>query len=418
VLHARPVPHITRRRRPPVAAVLALALVGTLSAAPARADRIGTAREQAQALRARLTALQDAAAHAVGRYEATQAELETVVAEHLAARTAHVEAEAATGDVQTTAEDRVRAIYIGGGRAALYVSAMQAGSPAELMSRMANIDAVVRTDAVTVDAATTRLESVAAQQARLHKAARAQIVLEQRAAAEITQINRLLTQQQGLVDSADIEVRRLLEEERERRLVERQRAMEKESARLAALFAAQAQAAADASAAAIAAAEAAADAVEQATGVRPPTGGGDATSPYRPAGGRYSCPVGPENSFIDSWHFPRSGGRRHQGTDVFAPHGSPAYAVTDGVIDKWGNGGLGGITLWLRADNGDRYYYAHNSMNLASVGTRIRAGDVIAYVGNTGNARTTPPHVHFEAHPGGGGAANPYPFLAAICGKL
>jgi murein DD-endopeptidase MepM/ murein hydrolase activator NlpD len=399
---ARPARHITRRHRP-AAAALSLVLLGTLSAAPARADRIGTARDRAEALRARLTALQDAAAQAVGSYEATEAELEGVVAEHMAARTALDVAAANTGEVQSTAEDRIRAIYISGGRAALYVSAMQAGTPAELMSRMANIDAVVRTDAVTVDAATKTLVTADAQQARLHKAARAQIAVEQRAAEELAEIDRLLAEQQRLVASADGEVRRLLEEERERRLLERQRAMEKESARLAALAAAEAQADADA----------AADAAN-----RPRTDIGDVKTPYRPPGGRYSCPVGPDNSFIDSWHFPRSGGRRHQGTDVFAPHGSPAYAVTDGVIDKWGNGGLGGITLWLRSDNGDRYYYAHNSMNLATVGTRVQAGDVVAYVGKTGNARTTPPHIHFEAHPGGGAAANPYPFLAAICGKV
>jgi murein DD-endopeptidase MepM/ murein hydrolase activator NlpD len=409
---ARPAPHTTRSRRPVAATALSLALLGTLAATPARADRIGTAREQAKALRARLSSLQDDAARAVGSYEATEAELAVVVGEHLAARAALVDAEASTGEIQTTAEDRIRAIYISGGRAALYVSAMQAGSPAELMSRMANIDAVVRTDAVTVDAATKRLMTVDAQQTRLHKAARAQIALEQRAAAEIAEIDRLLAQQQRLVDSADGEVRRLLEEERERKLLERQRAMEKEGARLVALFAAEARAAADAADAAAAAAAAAGEPPP------PPVAGGPVRTPYRPPGGRYSCPVGPENSFIDSWHFPRSGGRRHQGTDVFAPYGSPAYAVTDGVIDKWGNGGLGGITLWLRAANGDRYYYAHNSMNLAAVGTRVQAGDVVAYVGKSGNARTTPAHVHFEAHPGGGAAANPYPFLAAICGKV
>jgi murein DD-endopeptidase MepM/ murein hydrolase activator NlpD len=127
------------------------------------------------------------------------------------------------------------------------------------------------------------------------------------------------------------------------------------------------------------------------------------------------CPVGPVHSFTDTWHAARSGGRQHQGTDVFAPHGSPAYAVVDGVVDKWSGGGLGGIALWLRGDDGTRYYYAHNSANVAPVGARVRAGELIAYVGKTGNAETTPPHVHFEAHPGGGPAHNPYPWLAAIC---
>lgn len=127
------------------------------------------------------------------------------------------------------------------------------------------------------------------------------------------------------------------------------------------------------------------------------------------------CPVGPVHSFTDTWHAPRSGGRQHQGTDVFAPYGSPAYAVVDGVVERWSNGGLGGIALWLRSDTGDRYYYAHNAANIAQPGQRVRAGEQIAYVGTTGNASTTPPHVHFQAHLRGGPPANPYPWLAALC---
>jgi peptidoglycan LD-endopeptidase LytH len=127
------------------------------------------------------------------------------------------------------------------------------------------------------------------------------------------------------------------------------------------------------------------------------------------------CPVGPAHSFIDSWGAPRSGGRSHKGTDVMAPYGAPAYAVTDGVITRTGNGGLGGITLYLRGDSGDVYFYAHNAQNLVSQGQRVTAGQVIARVGNTGNAAGGAPHIHFELHPGGRGAVNPYPFLRALC---
>ena len=143
---------------------------------------------------------------------------------------------------------------------------------------------------------------------------------------------------------------------------------------------------------------------------------------FLPAGPAYvgpsgACPVGAVHSFTDTWHAPRSGGRQHQGTDVFAPYGSPAFAVVDGVIERWSNGGLGGIALWLRGDDGSRYYYAHNVSNVAKPGERVKAGQLIAYVGTTGNAATTPPHIHFESHPpGGGGARNPYPWLRALCG--
>jgi murein DD-endopeptidase MepM/ murein hydrolase activator NlpD len=124
------------------------------------------------------------------------------------------------------------------------------------------------------------------------------------------------------------------------------------------------------------------------------------------------------HSFTDTWHAPRSGGRKHQGTDVFAPYGSPAYAVVDGVVERWSTGGLGGIALWLRGDDGARYYYAHNVSNVAPPGSRVKAGQLVAYVGTTGNAATTPPHIHFEAHPppGRSGARNPYPWLRSLCG--
>ncbi len=132
--------------------------------------------------------------------------------------------------------------------------------------------------------------------------------------------------------------------------------------------------------------------------------------------GRYACLVGPANAYSDTWGASRSGGRRHKGTDVFAPYGSGVYAVTDGVITRTGNGGLGGITLYLRGNDGAEYYYAHNSRNIARRGQRVAAGELIARVGQSGNARGTSPHVHFERHPGGGRAVNPYPFVRRVCG--
>lgn len=128
------------------------------------------------------------------------------------------------------------------------------------------------------------------------------------------------------------------------------------------------------------------------------------------------CPVGPVHSLTDTWGAPRSGGRKHQNTDVIAPYGAPAYAVVDGVIDMWCSGGLGGLSVWLRGDDGTRYDDAHNAADVAPVGTRVRAGPLVPSVGTTGNAATTPPHIHVEAHPGGGGARNPALCLAAICG--
>lgn len=134
--------------------------------------------------------------------------------------------------------------------------------------------------------------------------------------------------------------------------------------------------------------------------------------------GTYACPLDPGVShFIDSWGFPRSGGRSHKGTDIMGPMGVPVYAFTDGVISRHSQNRLGGTTLYLRGDDGSTYYYAHlqRFAPAGAVGNRVVAGELIAYNGDTGNARGGPPHVHFERHPGGGSAVNPYPWLARAC---
>ncbi len=131
--------------------------------------------------------------------------------------------------------------------------------------------------------------------------------------------------------------------------------------------------------------------------------------------GNYACLVGPAHAFSDTWGNRRSGGRRHKGADVFAANGAPAYAVTSGRISRWSSGGLGGISVYLRGDDGNEYYYAHMSRNVARPGSRVTAGELISYVGNTGNARGGPAHIHFELHPRGGRPVNPTPFLRRIC---
>jgi peptidoglycan LD-endopeptidase LytH len=130
--------------------------------------------------------------------------------------------------------------------------------------------------------------------------------------------------------------------------------------------------------------------------------------------GRFSLPVAGAAGFADTWGDARSGGRRHQGTDVMAPCGAPVVAVTDGVISRLMSGGAGGTMAYLRATNGDVFFYAHLQSYASGTGQgrRVSTGDLIAYNGRSGNARGGPCHVHFEWHPGGGRPVNPYPLLA------
>jgi peptidoglycan LD-endopeptidase LytH len=138
------------------------------------------------------------------------------------------------------------------------------------------------------------------------------------------------------------------------------------------------------------------------------------SGPLPPVGGKV-CPIGAPNGFIDSWGFPRSGGRQHQGVDIFAAYGMPLYAVADGTISKVWNNRLGGLSINLIDTAGDRYYYAHLSAVAVTQGQQVRAGEVIGANGNSGNARTTPPHLHWQYHPGNGPPVNPFPLAAALC---
>jgi hypothetical protein len=119
-------------------------------------------------------------------------------------------------------------------------------------------------------------------------------------------------------------------------------------------------------------------------------------------------PVAGQHWFTDTWGAPRSGGRVHQGTDIFAAHGTPCVAVLPGTV-RTRTGGLGGLAIWLTARDGKEYYYAHLS-RFAVRGGSVRAGQVIGYVGETGNATT--PHLHFGMTVGGTWV-NPYKMLVS-----
>jgi murein DD-endopeptidase MepM/ murein hydrolase activator NlpD len=128
-------------------------------------------------------------------------------------------------------------------------------------------------------------------------------------------------------------------------------------------------------------------------------------------------PVQGQCFFGDTWQAPRSGGRLHLGVDIIAAEGKLLYAVVDGTISKlyWDQpGALAGNGLRLEQANGTYFTYLHmlSFVPGLTVGTKVKAGDVIGFVGNTGSSAT--PHLHFEIHPGGGAAINPYPYVKAM----
>jgi murein DD-endopeptidase MepM/ murein hydrolase activator NlpD len=142
-------------------------------------------------------------------------------------------------------------------------------------------------------------------------------------------------------------------------------------------------------------------------------GGGSGLPPGATPG--FLCPVQGGAAFANTWGAPRSGGRRHKGVDMFNARNTPLVAVVDGTV-RFSSNSLGGLSTHVYSDDGVTYYYAHlesHPTNISS-GQRVSAGTIVGYLGNSGNARYTSPHVHFEIRPGGR-AVNPYPTVSHYC---
>ncbi len=136
------------------------------------------------------------------------------------------------------------------------------------------------------------------------------------------------------------------------------------------------------------------------------------TPPPDDAGSNLACPIAGPRSFADTWGASRSGGRSHEGVDMMSPGGTPLVAMEAGRVEFKTNN-LGGNTVRLYGASGTRYYYAHLSSWEGS-SRSVAKGEVIGYVGKTGN--TSANHLHLQVHPGGGQAVNPYPYARRACG--
>jgi murein DD-endopeptidase MepM/ murein hydrolase activator NlpD len=124
------------------------------------------------------------------------------------------------------------------------------------------------------------------------------------------------------------------------------------------------------------------------------------------------CPVAGPNSFVDSFGWPRDG-HTHQGIDLIAPFGVPIVAAHAGTV-SYSSSSSGGLQAYVRMPSGSYTFYAHLDSYSGVAGQNVAAGTVLGLNGSTGNAGSTN-HLHFEYHPGGGAAINPYHMLLAVC---
>ena len=127
-------------------------------------------------------------------------------------------------------------------------------------------------------------------------------------------------------------------------------------------------------------------------------------------------PVYGKHTFSDTWGAARADTGFHEGNDIFATAGTPVVAVCDGTLNRVGTLPISGNRLWVKCTKGgDSFFYAHLSSFASDTHGRakVTAGQVVGFVGSTGDAEQTPPHLHFEVHPGDGDAVDPYPFLRA-----
>ena len=155
-------------------------------------------------------------------------------------------------------------------------------------------------------------------------------------------------------------------------------------------------------------------------GIAGPVKNPPSLTPKLTAGG-YVFPVYGPSSFIDTFGAPRADVSWHHGDDIFAPLGAPLLACASGTVFSVGWNTIGGNRLWIRDEQGNEFYYAHLSAfsPLAKNGAHVNAGDVVGFVGNTGDAEGTPYHLHFEVHPVGmlglgyDGAVDPTSYLTA-----
>jgi murein DD-endopeptidase MepM/ murein hydrolase activator NlpD len=356
---AAPVRRRHRRALSAVAGVLVMA-----AAVPAGADPVGDAR-------AKVADAQRAANAAAARYESAQVEMAK-----LSDEIDGLEQQIAAGEqrrvrLRVVAAHRAVEVYKSGGGAAPFLAID--GDPLDAVRRKKFLEGANARDDAAIDALAEVNDELDRRRAAIEVRREEQVAALEVFRAETRRLEADLAVAQRAQAAAEEEARKAAEAAR--------KADEERQAR------------------------------EKAT---QSAGSQQTTTPSgRGAASGLICPIQGPVSFVDSWHAPRPGGRLHVGVDLMSPRGTPNVAVVSGTITQK-TGGTSGNGVYLHGDNGDLYYYFH--LDAYAGGARqVSQGDIVGFVGNTGDASGGATHTHFEIHPGGGSAINPYPAVRAVC---
>ncbi|MCZ7531267.1 MAG: peptidoglycan DD-metalloendopeptidase family protein [Acidimicrobiia bacterium] len=362
---------------------LALALALPVGAAPRAEVSVDEASAAAEAARAEL----NAGAERVADAQAVYYELENEV---MALESDIEAAEAYADELRAVARDRAADAYTGGN--VDFAEALGSDNVLDVARKTQLLEQLKADDDQKVEELGALEEDLDRQRAELDAKKEDQAAALEKMESEIADLEEKAAAAESV-----------LAEAREQARIEAERAAAAEAARAAE---AAARASRDAAAAAAAQQAAPAPAAPAPSGPVGNLGG----SPGGP--GNIICPFPGHAGFSDSWGDPRSGGRSHQGVDMGGPYGGALVAVVSGNV-SFGDMGGGGMGATLSGSDGNVYLYMH--MSGYGKGGAVQQGDVIGYNGATGNGTPGFNHLHFEVHPGGGGATNPYPWVAPVC---
>jgi peptidoglycan LD-endopeptidase LytH len=392
----------TRRspRRGAFAALAVCALLAPVAGATAAPAAIDGKRAQLAALEERLAAVDARAGEAAAAHNRALDRRDALRARIRATRVRAERTERGLTESREALARRLVRLYVSGSPAPIEV-ALSSGSLTEAVETLDVLRRAAEADAAVVRTLRKRRADLTRLRAQLDGDAKAAARELAEARDRRGELDAILSERRAEVERAESELGALIAAERRRQ------------ARLAAERRAALKAQRDARREAQRLIRAAGrdSAPSEQGDLRP----GSAAAPGAVPVGSHVFPIAGPSRFSDDWLFPRPGGRYHEGIDLFAARGAPVVAVAGGTLFRVGYSGVSGNRLWLRDAAGTEFFYAHLDAFSPAVreGAHVEKGTVIGYNGDTGDARGTSPHVHFEIHPGGGGPIRPYPIVSA-----